>query len=162
MTNALKVVLVLGCVSIVWAVQKDEVAVPAEQQQAVEKAILKVHEAMKKAAESFDADALYDFVLDTDKGVIIEDGRLRRTRKEALDSTRQGLQGISNLSYTYNQKHITVISPTTALWVADGTSSATVEDGRTISVPFAETIVFVQRDGQWKVLHAHRSAPNPR
>jgi uncharacterized protein (TIGR02246 family) len=136
--------------------------VPAEQQKAIEKAILEVHAKMKKAAENRDADALYDFVLDTDKGVIIEDGRLLRTRKEALDSTRQGLQGITDLSYTYNQKHITVISPTVALWVADGTSSVTINDGRKISVPFAETIIFVQRDGQWKVLHAHRSAPNPR
>ena len=162
MTNIFKVVLVLGCASIVWAVQKDQVAVPAEQQQAIEKAILRVHEAMKKAAESLDVDALYDFVLDTDKGVIVEDGRLRRTRKEALDSTRQGFQGITDLSYTYNQKHITVISPTVALWVGEGTSSATLDDGRKLSAPFAETIIFVQRDGQWKVLHAHRSAPNPR
>ncbi len=147
MNSTFKAVLVLACVSVILAVENDKNAIPLEQQQAIEKAILKVHEDMKKAAENQDVEAIYDFVLDMDRGVIIEYGELRRTRQEALDSTRQGLQGISNLSYTYNQKYITVISPTTALWVAEGTSSATIEDGRTISVPFAETIVFVQRDG---------------
>lgn len=162
MTNVFKAILVSACVSVVWAVQNNKGGMPLEQQQAIEKAILKVHSAMKTAAENRNVEALYDFVLDTDKGVIIEDGRLSRTRQEALDSTKRGLQRMTDLSYTYNQKYITVISPTVALWVAEGTSSATIEDGRKISVPFAETIIFVERDGQWKVLHAHRSLPNPR
>lgn len=162
MTNVFKAILVSACVSVVQAVQNNKSGMPLEQQQAIEKAILKVHSEMKKAAENRNVEALYDFVLDTDKGVIIEDGRLSRTRQEALDSTKRGLQGMTDLSYTYNQKYITVISPTVALWVGEGASSATIEDGRKISVPFAETIVFVQRDGQWKVLHAHRSLPNPR
>jgi ketosteroid isomerase-like protein len=46
--------------------------------------------------------------------------------------------------------------------VAEGTSSGTLKDGRYVEAPFAETIVFVQREGQWKVLHAHRSSPNAR
>jgi ketosteroid isomerase-like protein len=95
-----------------------------------------------------------------DKGVIIEDGHIRWTRQEASSSTRQGLQGLKDLSYTYTQKYVTEVSPAVTLWVGEGTSAATLQDGRQISAPFAETIVFVQRDGQWKVLHAHRSVPN--
>jgi hypothetical protein len=118
---------------------------------------------MMKAAENLDAEALYGYVLDQCKGVIVQDGRIMVTHLEALDATKQGLQRLKDISYTYNQKHITIISPTVALWVADGTTSATIlEDEREINVPFAETIVFVQKDGQWKVLHAHRSVPNPR
>jgi hypothetical protein len=86
-----------------------------------------------------------------------------KTRQEALNATKEGLQGLKDISYTYNQKHITLISPTVALWVADGTTSATIiEDGREINVDFAESIIFIQKDGQWKVFHAHRSVPNPR
>ena len=156
-----KAVLVLACFSAVWAVQNDNRDMPTDTQQAIEKAILKVHEDMKAAAKRLDVETLYSYVLDS-KGPIIEDGRLKQTRQEAMDSTRQGFQGIADLSYAYNQKHITVISPTVVLWVADGTSSATIEDGRKLSAPFAETIIFVQRDRQWKVLHAHRSIPNER
>jgi hypothetical protein len=95
-----------------------------------------------------------------DKGVIIEDGRIRWTRQEALNATKQGLQGLKDLSYVYAQKRITVISPAMALWVGEGTSSATLQDGGQISVPFAESILFVKKEGQWKVFHAHRSVPN--
>lgn len=161
MSNVFKAILVLACVSVVWAVQNDKCDMSAEQQQAIEKAILKVHEDMKMAAQKLDVETLYSHVLDS-KGPIIEDGRLRRTRQEALDSTKQGFQRITNLSYTYNHKNITMISPTVVLWVAEGTSLSTIEDGRKFFVTFAETIVFVQRDGQWKVLHAHRSIPNER
>ncbi|MHC4665084.1 MAG: nuclear transport factor 2 family protein [Planctomycetota bacterium] len=156
-----KTILVLICVSAMWAAGNDKCDKSSEQQQAIEKAILEVHEEMKTAAQKLDIETLYGYVLDS-KGPIIEDGRLRQTRQEALELTRQGFQGITNLSYTYNNKNITMISPTAALWVAEGTSSLTIEDGRNFSAAFAETIIFTLRDGQWKVLHAHRSIPNER
>jgi ketosteroid isomerase-like protein len=137
----------------------DPKKMPLDQQQAIERALLDVHAKMEQAAEQRDAEGLFNYVLDTDKGVIIEDGRLRRTRQEALSSTRQGLQGLKSLSYTYTQKYVTAISQTAALWVGEGTTSATLEDGRQVSAPFAETIVFVKKGGQWKVLHGHRSTP---
>ncbi len=160
MATVLRVLLVLACVPLMWMTQHDTKKMSIEQQQAIESAIVDVHSRMQQAAQQRDVDALYEYVLEMDKGVIIEDGRIRWTRQEALSSTRQGLQGLKELSYSYTRKYVTVVSPTVALWVGEGTSSATLEDGRQISVPFAETIVFVQIDGQWKVLHAHRSIPN--
>ena len=160
MSNLLKVILLLACVPLVGITQCNRKTISVKQQQAIGRAIFDVHAKMKQAAERRNVDALYEHVLERDKGVIIEDGRIRWTRQEALNSTRQGLQGLKDLSYAYTQKYVTVISPTVALWVGEGTSSATLEDGRQISMPFAETIVFVQKYGQWKVLHAHRSVPN--
>jgi len=163
MKNTIKLVLILSCVSVVWAVQDNKNSVSSEQQKAIEQEILKVHVEMVKAAKNSDAEGLHSHVLDECKGVIIQDGRIMMTRQESLDATRQGLEGLKDISYKFNKKYITVISPTLALWVADGTTSVTiVEDGRQLSVPFAETIVLVKKDGQWKVLHAHRSIPNPR
>lgn len=160
MFNLWSVVLLLACVPEAWITVDDQQGMPIDQQQAIERAIIDVHAKMKQAAELRDIDALYANVLEMDKGVIIEDGLLRRTRQDALNSTREGMQRLKDLSYAYTQKYVTVISPTVALWVGEGTSSATLEDGRHISVPFAESIVFVQQGGQWKVLHAHRSVPN--
>ena len=85
------------------------------------------------------------------------------TRQQALNTTKQALQGLKDVSYKYNQKHITVISPTIALWVADGTTSVTfLKSELETNVSFAESIIFVKKDGQWKVFHAHRSVLNPR
>ena len=159
MSNALRTVFLLAYVPLACTADKASQQIPADQQQAIERAIIDVHGKMKQAAEQRDTEALYKYVLEMDKGVIIEGGRLQRTRQEALNSTRQGMQGLKDLAYTYTQEYVTVISPTVALWVGEGTASVTLGDGRQTSAPFVETIVFVQKEGQWKVLHAHRSAP---
>jgi ketosteroid isomerase-like protein len=170
MSNIFKAILILVCVSVVWAVQSegpssksDKSAVSSEQQKAIEQEILKVHVEMVKAAENSDPEGLFSHVIDGCKGVIVQDGIITMTRQDALEATKQGLQGLKDISYKYNRKNITVISPTTAVWVADGTTSVTtVDDGRQLSFAFAETIIFTQKDGRWKVFHAHRSVPNPR
>lgn len=160
MPNTLKILLLLVWLPLLGTSRNDQQEMPLDQQQAIERAILDVHVKMQQAAEQRDVEALYKYVLEMDQGVIIEDGRIRWTRQEALNTTRQGLQGLKNLSYTYSKKHVTIISPTVALWVGEGATSATLEDGRQFSVPFAESVIFMQQDGQWKVFHAHRSIPN--
>jgi hypothetical protein len=159
MRNIIKLVLILSTIPILAAVQDN---MSAGQQQAIEKAVMEAHAEMKAAAEKLDVEKLYGYVLDAIEGPIVEDGRVARTRQEAFETTKLGLQRISRLSYEYTQKHVTALSPTIALWVAHGTASATLQDGREISAPFAETTVFTLKDGKWKVLHAHRSTPNAR
>jgi hypothetical protein len=160
MVQMLRIVLILACICGTSAAQNGPGQSGAVQQPAIEQAILDVHAEMKKAAENLDVESLYGCVLDGVNDPIVEDGRVAQTRQEALETTRRGLQRLSRLSYDYTRQHITVLSPTTALWVAYGSVSATLLDGREISAPFAETIIFSARDGKWKVLHAHRSSPN--
>ena len=132
----------------------------SSENEAVETAIRSVMREMRQAAEQRDAGALYAHVLESGIPPIIEDGRLAPTREAALESTAQGFRGLANLSYAYERESITAVASNTVLWVGSGTASATLDDGRQISAPFAETIVFVKHANQWKVLHAHRSAPN--
>jgi ketosteroid isomerase-like protein len=160
MSKVLRVLFLIILIPLIGIAQNKSSEIAVDQQQAIEKAIINVHAKMQQAAQLGEVDSLYQYVLDVAKGVIIEDGKLRLTRQEALEATRQGMQGLKDVSYSYTQKYITVISPTVALWVGEGKSSVTLKDGRQISVPFAETIVFVMKNGQWKVLHAHRSIPN--
>jgi ketosteroid isomerase-like protein len=170
MSNIFKAILIPACVLVVWAVQSeglpsenDKNVVSPKQQKVIEQEILKVHAEMVKAAENSDPEGLFSHVIDGCKGVIVQDGIITTTRQEALDATKQGLQGLTDISYKFNRKNITVISPATAIWVADGTTSVTtVNDGRQLNFQFAETIIFTLKDGQWKVFHAHRSVPNPR
>jgi ketosteroid isomerase-like protein len=124
-----------------------------------ERAILEVQETMRAAARARDADALFEYVLDTDTPPIIENGRILPTWAEALRSTAEALRGLRSVSYDYTREDITMLSPTLALWVGAGRATATLPDGREITAPFAETMVLARREGGWKVLHAHRSAP---
>ena len=159
MKKPISIILIFLLVSAIWAGSLKENVLPESQQNEITKQILKIHEEIKQTAENFDADALFEYVLDAND-VIIENGLLRQTRKEALEITRQGLQGISELSYNYTHKNINIISADTVLWTGKGTTLVTLSDGRKLSNEFAETILYTLNDGQWKIMHAHRSSPN--
>jgi ketosteroid isomerase-like protein len=136
--------------------------VSASGQQTIEAEIRAAMTEMRNAAERLDAPALYAYVLDTATPSIIENGELALTRAAALERTAQGFRGIATLSYSYAKESITVLSPDHVLWVGSGTATATLDDGRALASPFAETVVFERSDGRWKVLHAHRSVPSRR
>ena len=161
MSNVIKAVVVLACVSIVWAAQSNTGGMSAEQHKAIEKAVLEVHGKMMEAEKSLDAEKFFSHIADFDKGLIIQDGMLFKTRQEALDAVEMGFQSVAKVERTYNQTYVTVPSPKTALLTAQGTSSVTLSDGRTLSGPFAASMVFVLRGGQWMLLQGHYSTPNP-
>jgi ketosteroid isomerase-like protein len=54
---------------------------------------------------------------------------------------------------------VTVISADLALLVANGTTTATFTSGRTVTSRFAVSLIFLRKDGQWKLLHGHYSIP---
>ena len=130
--------------------------------QAVESAVLGVHQEMTAAASELDAEGFFAFILDSSKGPVIQDGRLFLTRAEALETVKRGFEGVASVDRTYETTDVTVISGEAALLTAKGRSTVTLEDGRSFSAPFAVSLVFVMRDGEWKVLHGHYSVPNPR
>ena len=135
--------------------QFDKSSVPSD----VEKAVLARMAEIESAARALDADRVFSFVLENDKGALVQNGKLFLTRKEALESTKQGFQGLQNVAYRFDQQHVTVLTPTVALAIGEGVSSATTDDGRKFSMRFAQSVILILTDGEWKVLHAHRSIP---
>jgi uncharacterized protein (TIGR02246 family) len=129
--------------------------VPTDVKKAVEARLGEI----QTAAQALDPDKVFSFVLENDKGALIQNGELLLTRKAALESTKQGFQGLKTVDYRFDQQHITLLSPKVALAVGEGVSSATTEGGRKISMRFAQSVILVLTDGQWQVLHAHRSFP---
>jgi len=128
----------------------------------VEEAVLAVHAEMTRAGEAVDADRLFGFMLETDKGSVIQDGVVLLTREDALERVRSNLRDISRIQYRWKHQYVTVLSPEVALLTAEGESVATTAAGNTFTVPFAQTVVLVLRDGAWKVIHAHQSSPRAR
>jgi len=137
-----------------------EAATPTDSISA-EKAVLARLGEIQKAAEGMDADKVFSYVLENDKGAVAQNGRLLLTRNEALDSTKAGFQALQKVAYHFDHHYVTLLSPTIALVVSDGSSSATTQDGRAVSARFAQTVVFVLTNSEWKVVHSHRSAVPP-
>jgi uncharacterized protein (TIGR02246 family) len=128
----------------------------------IEQAVLAVSAEMTRAGEAVDADRLFGHMLETDKGSVIQDGLVSATRQEALERVRANLRGIRAIQYRWTRQYVTVLSPEIALLVAEGESTVTTDTGATFGTPFAQTIVFVLRDGRWRAIHAHQSAPRSR
>jgi hypothetical protein len=127
--------------------------------QAIEAAVLAVHAEMTRAGEAADADRLFSYMLDTDKGSVIQNGVLLTTRREALEQVRANLSRVSKIQYRWTRELVTVLSAESAILVAEGESKATTASGDAFTAPFVQTVVFVLRDGAWKAIHAHQSSP---
>ena len=127
-----------------------------------QKAVLARLAEIQNAAQALDPDKVFSFVLENDTGALAQNGKLFLTRREALESTRQGFQGVQKVDYRFDQQHVTLLAPTVALVTGEGSSSATTDDGRRFTTRFAQSVVFVLTNGEWKVFHAHRSFPPPK
>ncbi len=125
----------------------------------IEDAVLAVSAQMTSAGEAVDADRLFSYMLDTDKGSVIQNGVVMVTRQEALERVRSNLRGISKIQYRWKNQYVKVLSPEVAVLAAEGESTATTTAGDTFTTPFAQTVVFVLEAGSWKAVHAHQSSP---
>ena len=134
-------------------------AAPAPAAAAIEKAVLEANAQMTAAANSLNADAFFEYILDSAKGVIIQNGTLFKTRQEALEAVKRGFLGIAKLDRQIESPQVTVVSPELALLTGEGTTHATFTDGREMTTHFAVSLIFQLKDGQWKVLHGHYSTP---
>ena len=132
---------------------------PVFSDEAVRKAVLETNAKMSEAANRMDADAFFSYILDTDKGMIIQNGTLFKTRQEALEAVKRGFMGMAKMDRQFINPQVTVISPDVALLASEGTVAATRTDGRAVEGRFAVSLIFVRKDGQWKLLHGHYSAP---
>jgi hypothetical protein len=134
---------------------------PAE----AEKAVLARLTEIQNAAQGLDADKVFKSVMENSTGVIAQNGKVFLTRTEALDSTRQSFEALqaagASIEYQFNQQRVTLLSPTIALAVSDGSTSVTMGVGRVLKTPFAQSVVLLLTNGDWKVFHAHRSFVEP-
>lgn len=126
---------------------------------AIEKAVLETNARMTEAANRLDADAFFDFILETEKGGIIQNGTIFKNRREALEAVKRGFEGLAKIDRRLENPQVTVLSADLALLVADGTTTATFTSGRTVTSRFAVSLLFMRKDGQWKLLHGHYSVP---
>lgn len=132
---------------------------PASIPSAIEKAVLETNDKMTRAADILNAEAFFDYIVNTDKTPVIQNGVLFETRQEALQAVKRGFAGLSKTERHFDRPQVTVLSPDAALLTSTGTVFATLPDGRTLTNRFAVSLVFVQKEGRWLLLHGHYSAP---
>jgi ketosteroid isomerase-like protein len=143
------------------ALAEPDVARTASTRQAIELAVLETNAAMTKAANSLDADAFFEFISDSDQTQIIQDGNIYKSRDDALQAVKRGMQRMSKVDRHLDHPRVTVLTPNIALLTSDGSVTAVLNDGRVMDSRFVVSLLFVLEHGHWKVLHGHYSAmPN--
>lgn len=154
-----------GCLTLVSFVLIATFTLPVfgsgggEANRAPENEVVECLRAIEVAAEKLDVDAVYDHVMDNDRGALVQNGRVLLTREKALESTREGYVGVRKVKYVMGQEHVTMLAKDLALVVSDGQSQIELDDGRAFATSFAQSVLLKRVDGIWKVLHAHRSFP---
>src|SRR6185369_4037893 len=113
-----------------------------------EKAVLARLGDIQIAAQALDAEKVFAFFLENDRGALVQNGRLYTTRTEALDSTRRGFERLQKVDYTFDQQKVLLLSPTVALAVGHGATHATTGDGRSFTNAFAQSVVLVLTNGE--------------
>jgi len=152
-------IVVAGLLATVPLRAESKSVAPDPAVAAIEKAVLETNAKMTAAANSLNADAFFDYILDSAKGVVIQNGTLFKTRQEALEAVKRSFIGFAKLERQIESPQVTVVSPELALLTGEGTTHATFTDGREITTHFAVSLIFQLKDGQWKVLHGHYSTP---
>ena len=155
--SILAVATISMATALVFAQQKP--ATMDSSEQAIRNAVLETNHKMAKAANSLNVDDFFSYILDTDKGSIVQNGTVFKSRQEAREAVKQGFMGVETLERRFVNPQVTVISPEVALLTSEGTVSAKLTDGRTMEGRFAVSLIFVRKDGEWKLLHGHYSAP---
>jgi uncharacterized protein (TIGR02246 family) len=154
----------IGCAAllasiVVFAGGQGQSSMTPSQRSAIEKAVAERHAQTLRDAERLDLDKAIASMLDTEKGAFISDGKLLLTRKDVYETFKQAYAGLEKQQIKVAQQNVIVLAPDIAILVGEGTSAATTKDGRTFGSRWAETVVYVLRDDEWKVIHAHQSLP---
>jgi uncharacterized protein (TIGR02246 family) len=125
---------------------------------ALERAVLAANDQVTHAAEARDAEKFFSFFADTTKGSVIQDGVLSLTPRGMRARVEPGFRQPVKVEFRWKQQHVTVLAPDTVLLVSEGDTLVTTDKG-TATQPFAQSMVWVLRNGAWKILHAHQSIP---
>ena len=130
------------------------------ERSAIEEAVIATHAGMLSSASKADADGLFSYFIENDRGILAFDGALTLTREAALNGLRDAYSGLQEQKFEMAEEYVSVISPETAVLAGTGKFTSITKKGETFGSTFSVSIVFVLREGEWKVLHLHESVPN--
>ena len=158
MKKGLILIVIIAVMLLVGMEHAEKPALTEEQIKEIQEAVLKSHLEIIKDAESLDADKFYESILDGGKATIVQDGIIM-SRKESLEMTKMGFEGLKKLKYEFSKEAVKVLSPETAIYTGQGKAMFTFYSDETVDRDFAVTSVFVLKDGRWKIIHGHHSTP---
>ena len=112
------------------------------------------------AWETVDFDRGLSFIVDEPETAWVHEGQAIYTRAGIDAAFRPGAAMVQSQKFNWTNSRTVVLAPDVAYTIREGTYVATDTAGNvTPERRFAETTVWVKRDGEWRVLQGHGSVP---
>ncbi len=114
------------------------------------------------AWEAIEFDRALSLIVDEPETAWVYDGRGIYTRAGIDEAFRPGAALAQSQNFNWINSRTVVLARDVAYTIREGTYVATDTAGNvTPQTLFAETTVWVKRNGEWKVLQGHGSVPGP-
>jgi ketosteroid isomerase-like protein len=134
--------------------QKEKV-LTIEEKSIVENEISIATADLFKAFESLDANKAYSFILQNEDFAEASMGKLITDHRAILDTMKLHLGSFQKERISITNQKIYVINMDAAVISLASMGEITFKNGAEMKAPFALTILWVKKDGEWKVAHYH-------
>lgn len=132
---------------------------PGPSTTAIENSVLAAHDAFLAAIEALEFEKLAAMTVRTNRGALVADGRTTLSNDEMVARIERDFATLDTVHHAFDRRLVSLLSPTTALIVAEGTVTARGTDGGSFTRPITQTLIFMRVDETWKVVHLHASTP---
>ncbi|HRU07626.1 MAG TPA: nuclear transport factor 2 family protein [Candidatus Brocadiia bacterium] len=150
---ALIVVTVGGCRYAGWPVTE-------ERKAEVAWIVDRLMDANYAASQKLDADAVFRNLVQGEEALFVDQGRVLTPSEEILKETRIAYAGLRSMKIKITERHIAVLSATSAVVTDIGVATIVEKAGKTLETPFALSAAFSLRDGKWVMTQLHQSRPD--
>ncbi len=126
----------------------------------IEQAVLAEASRNWDAARNADLDGMLAPLLPTDKGAYLLQGHVFWSRAETVADFQVAFQGVARQDIEWEREAVTVLSPSSALYVAAGVYRQYDTAGELLlESPHAVSLVYVLVGDRWRIRHLHQSFP---
>jgi len=148
-------VLIFAAILVFACNNQKEKVLTNEEKSTVENEISVATLNLFKAFESLDANKAYSFILQNEDFAEASMGKLITDHRAILDTMKLHLGSFQKERISITNQKIYVINMDAAVISLASTGEITFKNGAEIKAPFALTILWVKKDGEWKVAHYH-------
>jgi ketosteroid isomerase-like protein len=155
MKKSICFVLAFTAILVIACNNKKEKVLTTKEKSIVESEISVATANLFKAFESLDANKAYSFILQNEDFAEATMGALITDHRAILDTMKLHLGSFQKERILITNQKIYVINMDAAVISLASTVEITFKNGAEMKAPFALTILWVKKDGEWKVAHYH-------
>jgi ketosteroid isomerase-like protein len=155
MKKTIYLILTFIAILIIACNNQKEKVLTTEEKSIVENEISVATDDLFKAFESLDANQTYSYFLQNEDFAAASMGKLITDHRALLDTMKLHLGSFQKERISITNQKIYVINLDAAVISLASMAEITLKNGAEMKAPFALTILWVKKDGEWKVAHYH-------